>query len=106
MASKKSKKPFRFLTAQSLGIPTNIAVGPLGFQAALDLNQEGERNRSYHELDRPNSTAILDGNNPKPSQIIFRETESGTQEPPVPGTSNALAIHDIEQEDLPTGACY
>ena len=106
MASKKSKRPFKFLTAQSMGIPTNIAVGPLGFQAALDVDPEGEQNHSYHELDRPDSTAIPDENNPKPSQIIFRETESGAQEPPVPGTSTTVAIGDIEQGDPSTGARY
>ena len=43
MANKKSKKPFKFFTASSLGVPANIAVGPLGFQAALDANPKGER---------------------------------------------------------------
>lgn len=43
MARKKSKRPFKFLVARSLGIPTNIAVGPLGFQAVLDVNPEGKQ---------------------------------------------------------------
>ena len=47
MVSKKSKKPPKFNL--SLGILTNIAVGPLGFSAALDTDAKGEQNRSYHE---------------------------------------------------------
>ena len=46
MVNKKSKKPFGFFTASSLGVPTNIAVGPLGFRAALDADAKGEQNRS------------------------------------------------------------
>ena len=33
-----------------MGIPTNIAVGPLGFRADLDIGPKGERNRSYRDL--------------------------------------------------------
>ena len=50
MVSKKSKKPFKFLTASSLGVPTNIAVGPLGFQAALDVDAKGEQNHSLLKI--------------------------------------------------------
>ena len=35
----------------SLGIPTNIAVGPLGFQAELGIDPKGEQNHSYHDLE-------------------------------------------------------
>ena len=35
----------------SLGIPTNIAAGPLGFQAELDIDPKGEQNHSYHDLE-------------------------------------------------------
>ena len=50
MPGKKSKKPFKFFTTRSLAIPANIAVGPLGFRAVLDVDPEGERNYPYHEL--------------------------------------------------------
>ena len=50
MPGKKSKKPFKFFTTHSLAIPANIAVGPLGFRAVVDVNPEGERNHPYHEL--------------------------------------------------------
>ena len=99
MPRKKSKKPFKFFTISSLRIPTNVAVGPLGFR--LDIRPEGERNCSHHELggDQPELTMILDEDNPKPSQVVFREMKSGAQEPPPPGTSIAVATHDVEQRD-------
>ena len=50
MPGKKSKKPLKFFTTRSLAIPANIAVGPLGFRAVLDVNREGEQNHPYHEL--------------------------------------------------------
>ena len=32
-----------------MGIPTNIAVGPLGFRAELDTGAKGERSRPYRD---------------------------------------------------------
>ena len=107
MPRKKSKKPFKSLTTLALGIPTNIGVGPLGFRAALEADPIGERNRSYHHgLDQPDFTAILDGSDPEPSRIEFCEREGEAQESDAPGTSTAVATHDIEQELRPTGECY
>ena len=107
MPRKKSKKPFKFLTPHALGIPTNIAVGPLGFRAALEVDPTGERNRSYHDgLDQPDLTAILDGSDPEPSRIEFCEREGEAEEFHAPGTSTAVAIHEIEQGHRPTGECY
>ena len=59
MVGKRSKKPVKPQKHLLLGIPSNIAVGPLGFRAELDINPEGEWNRSYHDLevDHPDSTA-------------------------------------------------
>lgn len=42
--SKKSHKPSQ--RRLSLGIPTNIAAGPLGFRTDLDIGPEGEQPRS------------------------------------------------------------
>jgi len=40
---KKSKKSFKSSQRHiSLGIPTNIAAGPLGFRAELDIGPKGE----------------------------------------------------------------
>ena len=49
---QKSKKLLKPPTIHLLfGIPTNIAVGPLGFQAELDTNPEGEQGHpSHHRL--------------------------------------------------------
>ena len=44
---KKSKKPPKLSQKHIvLGIPTNIAVGPLGFRAELDIGPKGEQGRS------------------------------------------------------------
>jgi len=41
---KKDKKPTKSSQRHiSLGIPTNIAVGPLGFRAELDIGPKGEQ---------------------------------------------------------------
>ena len=49
MSHKKSKKePFRPLAKHLFfGIPANIAVGPLGFRAELDVNPKGEPSCSH-----------------------------------------------------------
>ena len=42
MVGKRFKKPFKPQKYLSLGVPSNIAVGPLGFRAELDINPEGQ----------------------------------------------------------------
>ena len=106
MVSKKSKKPFKFFTPSSLGVPTNIVVGPLEYRAAMDVDAKGERNRPYRELSGGQPDPILDEDNPKPSRIVSRGTESGAQEPPVPGASSAFMPDDIEQGERLTSKCY
>ena len=105
MPGKKSKKSSKAFTNLLLGIPTNIAVGPLGFQAALDVNPKGKQDRSYFGLsgDRADPAAILDKGNPEPSRIVPRERGSGAQDPPAPGPSTAVETRDIEEVDRPTG---
>jgi hypothetical protein len=49
MLGKKPKKPSKPPTNLLLGITANVAVGPLGFRAVLDINPKGERNHAYHE---------------------------------------------------------
>ena len=44
MFGKKSKKPLKHIREiASLGIPTNIAIGPLGFQTDLNVDPESEQ---------------------------------------------------------------
>lgn len=48
MFNKKSKKNLKSSQQHiSMGIPTNIAIGPLGFRADLDIGPKGESNRPY-----------------------------------------------------------
>ena len=106
MPGKKSKKSSKAFTNLLLGIPTNIAVGPLGFQAALDVNPKGKQDRSYLGLsgDRADPAAIIDGDNPEPSRIVPRELRgSGAQDPPAQGPSTIVETRNIEEVDRPTG---
>ena len=46
---KKSLKPSQHIF---LGIPTNIAAGPLGFQVELDIGPKGEKGCLDHNWER------------------------------------------------------
>jgi len=43
---KSLKPPQKYI---HLGIPINIAVGPLGFRAELDTDPKGDRGRSHRD---------------------------------------------------------
>ena len=79
---KKSKKSLKSSQQHvSLGIPTNIAVGPLGFQAELDIDSEGEQSHPCNDLevDGPDLTAILDDKDSRASWIMFHDKKSEDQ---------------------------
>jgi len=63
MSDKESRKSLKPPQQHiSLGIiPSNIAVGPLGFRAELATDTKSEQSR-YHDLeaDGPDSTVVLD----------------------------------------------
>jgi len=109
---KKSGKPLKLSQhPASLGIPTNIAVGPLGFRAELDVDPTGEESCFYHDLaaDRPDlSTATLDANNPGPSRVVFRDKTSGNQDLHVPETLTTGGMIDraAERRNDLTGGCF
>ena len=44
---KKSPEPAR--KRINLGIPTNIAAGSLGFRAGMDVDPQGNRDRSHRD---------------------------------------------------------
>jgi len=97
--SGKSLKPSQ--RPASLGIPTNIAVGPLGFRAELDIDPAGEESRFYHDLaadQLDSSTATLDANNPGPSRVVFHDNTSGDQDIHVPETSTTGGAIDRAAE--------
>jgi len=54
MSNTLDKKPKKSLKPSqrhiSLGIPTNVAVGPAGFQAELDIGPKGEQSRPHDDL--------------------------------------------------------
>ena len=101
MFNKKSKKSHKSSQRHvSLGIPTNIVVGPLGFRAELDIGPKGERGRDFGG-DLPDSTAISDENDVRTSRITFNDKESEGQGLPVPGPSTSGAA--IGGDDHGTG---
>ena len=88
----------------SLGIPTNIAVGPLGFRADLDIGPKGEQNCPYRGLktDRADLTAVLDDKDPRTSRIIFQDKKGEDQGLPVAGTSiHGITVNMSNPEDSP-----
>jgi len=68
--SKKSRQPSQQL---ALGIPTHIAVGPLGLNADLDPNagSEGKRNPA---IDGTDLTTVAGLNSGRTSSIIHRDS--------------------------------
>ena len=107
--SGKSLKPSQ--RPASLGIPTNIAVGPLGFRAELEVDPAGEESRFYRDLaaDRPDSsTATLDANNPWRSRVVFRDDMNEDQDLHVPETSTTGGAIDraAERRNDLTGGCF
>ena len=88
MFKKNSKKPLK--KNLLLGIPTNIAVGPLGFRAELDVDPKSKSDHllcCYLGTNQPDSSATLDEKDPGPSRIVPHKVE---QEAPGPSTSETL----------------
>ena len=91
--SRKPKKSLKH-SQRVLGIPTNIAAGPLGFRAELDTSPKGEKNRDYQDLeaDLTDSTVALGKNNNKGLQIVFQGTTGEGQALPAPEISTPDAV--------------
>ena len=103
---KSLKSPQRHIT---LGIPTNIAAGPLGFRADLDAGSTGEQDRPYHdsEADGPDPTAAPDEKDIKAQRIVFQEKESEGQGSTATGVSTSDAVvGGIEHLDDATSECF
>jgi len=94
--SKKSLKPSQHII---LGIPTNIAAGPLGFRAELDIEPKGEKGCPHHDFktDRSDPTETLDEKNPRASRIVFFDKERDGQGDPVQEASTSGAVIGSEQ---------
>jgi len=107
MFNKKSKKLHKSSQRHvSLGIPTNIAVGPLGFRAELDIGPQGERVHDFGG-DRSDSTAMLDENDVRASRIAFNDGESEGQGLPVPGSSTSgAAVGGDDHGTNPISECF
>ena len=80
--AKKSKKSLKSSQRHiALGIPTGVAVGPLGFQTELDIGPKGERYRPDRDLETggPDSTVVPDEKDVRASRIVFLEGKSKDQ---------------------------
>jgi hypothetical protein len=106
---KKSKKLLKSSQRHiSLGIPTNVAVGPLGFRAELDVGPKGEHSRSYHDLgaDKPDLPAMSDEKDARASRIVFQEHKSEGQRPPAPEVSTpGVVVGGTEHGNDPASEC-
>jgi len=93
---KKSKKSLKSSRRHiSLGIPVNTAVGPLGFQAELDIDPKGEQGFSYRDLDADrsdSSTVTPDEGDTRASRIVFRDKKKEDQGLTVAETSTTGAV--------------
>jgi len=106
MSDKESKKlpkpPQRHI---SLGlIPSNVAVGPVGFRAEPATDTKSEQSRSYHDLeaDGPDSTMALDKKDTRALRIVSQE-KNEDQGPTVTEVSTPNAVVDgAEQGNGPT----
>jgi hypothetical protein len=96
--SKKSPKPPQ--KTIHLGIPINIAAGPLGFRTELDTDPAGDQNCSYHdpEPDQFDSTVALDKNKPGSSRVVFHDEKREDQKVHTPETSTAGGVTDRSSE--------
>jgi len=103
--SKRSLKPAQHIF---LGIPTNIATGPLGFRAELDIGPKGEKSRPHHDsgTDRSDPTGTLDEKDPRISRIVFCDKEREDQGAPVQEASTSGAVIGGEQGSGLTGECH
>ena len=89
---KKSPKPPQNIP---LGIPTNIAAGPLGFRAELDITPKGKLDRLLRlREDSTDSTAALDKKDIRASHVVFHNEkgeDQGLSAPGTPTTGTAVA---------------
>ena len=108
MSDKKSKKPVKTLAKNLLlGIPTNIAAGPLGFRAELDIDPKGKQRYFQSQL-RAGPTVVPDKKSPGPSRIVFHKKEVETEGLlGVPETSTyAVVVDDVGPVNPLTGRFF
>ena len=110
MVGKKSKKlPKPFRKHIFLGVPTNIAAGPLGFRAELDTNLIGKKNSSRHDLVAGRSDSLVampDENSPGPSRIVFHnKNEDQDLHASETSTTGGVIDHGTEHRNDLAGKC-
>jgi len=99
---KISSKPPKHIP---LGIPTNVAAGPLGFRAELDIDRKSEQDPlSQSRADQPDSIITLDKNGTGVSRIVVHDDKREDQGLPAPGIlTTSAAVGGDEHGNVPTG---
>jgi len=110
LLEKMSKKSLKYSPRGILpGISTNVAAGPLGFRAELDIGHKGEQNRSYWDLGVgwTHSTVALDKDGGGSSRILFQGKPGEDEGLHAPETSTAggMIDHGAEHRNDPTSEC-
>lgn len=102
---KKTPKPSQ--SNLSLGIPTHIAVQPLGFRAELDIGPKGERDLlSRLRADQPDLAVAADENGTRTSRIVFHDDKSEDQGLPAPEAQTAsTSVGGDQPGNNPTSEC-
>ena len=105
--SKDSRKSSQMPV--SLRIPTNIAMGPLGFRAEMDTGPKSERNRPYRDLeaDGPDPTVVPDEKETRALRIAFQENKNEERRLPAAEVPTPIAvIAGVELGNDTAGECF
>jgi len=75
-------------------IPSNTAVGPLGFRAEVATDAESEQSRPYRglEVDGPDSTVVVDNKVTRTLQIVSLENRNEGQGLAATGVSTPVTV--------------
>ena len=107
--NKKSKDSRKSSRGLALGIPTNLVIGPLGFQAELGIGPKGEPSRPYRDLkaDGPDLIVVSDEKDTRASRIVFRESKNDDQGLPATEIPAPVAVvGGTKHGDDTTGECF
>ena len=103
--SKRKKSPEH---SQPDSFTTDVAAGPVSYQAQSNIGPVGGQSRSYQDpsVDRPDLTTALDERSGGGSQIDFQDRMDEDQELPVlEAWASGAAIDGAARRHNPTSEC-
>ena len=107
--NKRKKPPESFPQGILPTITTDIAAGPVSYQAQSNIGPEGGQTRSNRgpEVDRPDITLALDDRTGGGPGIVFQDRMDEDQEPPVSvASTSGVVIGGTECRNRRTGECF